>query len=139
MNKKNKPLFLQWVSSPQKNSVLLLVYMEILWGLLLGEGVFEQVCLIKFVQTAASKKNQNSLQNGHYICTLYWEDYLSLSLVWQSKLQLLLYLQVKRKKFYPYFFFCYYGSKLLHNSPFFLNPTNYRRIPCLIEDLNFLQ
>ena len=29
-------------------------------------------------------------------------------------------------------FFCYYGSKLLHNSPFFLNPTNYRQTPCLI-------
>ena len=31
------------------------------------------------------------------------------------------------------------GYKLLKNSPFFLNRTNYRRIPCLIEDLNSLQ
>ena len=36
-------------------------------------------------------------------------------------------------------FFCYYGSKLPHNSPFFLNSTNYRRILCLTEDLNSLQ
>ena len=35
--------------------------------------------------------------------------------------------------------FCYYGNELPHISPFFLNPTNYRRVPCLIEDLNFLQ
>ena len=75
----------------------------------------------------------------HYVRTLYWEDYLSLGLVWQSKLQLLIYLQVNREKVLSLFFFCYYGSKLLQNSPFFLNATNYRRIPCLIEDLNSLQ
>ena len=75
----------------------------------------------------------------HYIRTLYQVDYLSLVLVWQSKLKLLLYLQVKRKRSYSYFFFCCYGSELLRNSPFFVNPTNYRQIPSLIEDLSFLQ
>ena len=141
MNKKNKPLFCnESLHVVWKNTILLLVYVEILWALLLGKGVFEQVCLNKLVQTTAFKKNQNShLQNGHYIRTFYWEDYLSLGLVWQSKLQSLLHPQVKRKKFYPYFFFCYYGSKLLHNAPFYLNRTNYKRIPCLIEDLNLLQ
>ena len=141
MNKKDKTLFCDVsLHVVQKNVFLLLVYVEISWRLLLGKGVFEQICLNKLVQTAASKKNQNShLQNGHYIHTLYWEEYLSLDLVWQFKLQPLLYVQGKRKKFYPYFFFCFYGSKLLHDSLFFLNPTHYRRIPCLIEDLNSLQ
>ena len=37
-------------------------------GLLLGKYIFEQVCLNKLVQAAASKKNQiNHLQNGRYI------------------------------------------------------------------------
>ena len=35
--------------------------------------------------------------------------------------------------------FCYLGNELPHNSLFFLNPTNYRRIPCSTEDLNSLQ
>ena len=30
-------------------------------------------------------------------------------------------------------FFCYYGSKLPHNSPPFLNPTNYRSVPHKIK------
>ena len=49
------------------------------------------------------------------------------------------YLGEEKKSFILIFFFCCYGSKLLKNSPFFLNRTNYRRIPCLIEDLNSLQ
>ena len=64
----------------QKNVVILLVYVEISWGLLLGEGVIEQVCLNKLVETVASKKNQNNhVQNSHYIRTLYWVGRLSFS------------------------------------------------------------
>ena len=64
----------------QKNVVILLVYVEISWGLLLGEGVIEQVCLNKLVETVASNKNQNNhVQNSHYIRTLYWVGRLSFS------------------------------------------------------------
>ena len=38
-----------------------------------------------------------------------------------------------------FFVFCYYGSKLLQNSPFYLNRKYCRRIPWLIEDLNSVQ
>ena len=42
MKKKSKPLFCdESLQVVWKNVVLLLVYVEISWGLLLGEGVFE--------------------------------------------------------------------------------------------------